>query len=131
MTPEPMPSVGTFPNGSLLWPSTVILTTAGLTLAATSITADDSSIVTGVVSPVVVPRPVVAGATVRSKAPLRSSTTTVPLEASTADSMDAARIVPTPGPPRRRGWAGPGTWTGGGGVTPPLEAGGPHGAPDA
>ena len=47
MIPEPTPSVGTLPKGSVPWPSTVILTTAGPTFAAASMTAEDSSMVTG------------------------------------------------------------------------------------
>ncbi len=47
MTPEPTPSEGTLPNGSAVWPSVVIFTTAGPTLAAASMIADDSLIVIG------------------------------------------------------------------------------------
>src|SRR6187397_2415094 len=103
MKPEPTPVAGTPPNGSVVSPPlpVVILTTAGPSLAATSITADDSSIVTGCVPPVVVALPIEAGGTGWSKAPLRSSTSTVPPDATTADRSDAAITVPRPGPWRR------------------------------
>src|SRR5512141_2063648 len=129
MTPEPTPSVGTLPNGSVVVPSVVILTTAGLSLAATSMTADDSSIWTGCVLPVVVPVPVVVWTTVRSNAPARSRTATVPPDATTADSNDAATIVPSPGPPRRVARVGLTAYAGGGGVVVSDWAGWPQAPP--
>ncbi len=101
MTPDPTPVAGMTPLlPESLAPVTVIRTTAGLTLAATAIVADDSSMVTGWVEPVLVAwLDAGAGAIGRSSAPAAPSARTVPPEASTADSTAAARIVP-PRPPR-------------------------------
>jgi hypothetical protein len=55
MTPEPTPVSGMTPWFGVDWLLTVMRTTAGLTLAATAIVADDSSIVTGCVEPTVWP----------------------------------------------------------------------------
>src|SRR6476659_10052991 len=86
-------------------PFEVLRTTAGLTAAATSIVADDSSMVTGwLFAPTVVPVAAVGVATGRSRTPVALSASTVPPEARTADSSAALKTVPIP--PRRRvaGW---------------------------
>ncbi len=118
-------------NGSAFCSCVVIFTTAGLTRAAASMTADDSSMVTGCRAPVCWEPLATAAGAGRSKAPVRSRTATVPTEATVADSSDAATIVPSPAPLRRCGCTG---WTGvdaaspqpGGGVPPPAT-----GAPQA
>src|SRR4051794_27473506 len=115
MTPEPTPVSGMTPWLVSTWLLTVMRTTAGLTLDATAIVADDSSIVTGWVDPTVWPAGVVdeAGAD-RSSAPVAPSAKTVPPEARIADRTAAATTVPPePRVPVR--------WTGavvGVGVTP-------------
>src|SRR4051794_37960341 len=101
MKPEPTPVSGTLPNGSVDVPLVVILTTAGLSFDATSMTADDSLMVTGWVLPVVLTWPTVDEGAGLSNAPARSRTSTVPVEATTADSSEAAITVPMPGPARR------------------------------
>ena len=101
MIPEPTPSVGTLPKGSVPWPSTVILTTAGPTFAAASMTAEDSSMVTGCWPMTCCTEPAPDAAAGRSRAPVLSRISTVPPDARTADRSDAARTVPTPVPPRR------------------------------
>src|SRR3954449_4114787 len=110
MTPDPTPVLGMFvPN----WPLSplvcvVILTTDGPAAAAASITAEDSSIVTGCWAPTCALAPVGVVVTVRSSAPVWLSTATVPPAARTADRSDAVTTVPSPVPPRRReGVAGP------------------------
>src|SRR4051812_50185592 len=119
MTPEPTPVSGMTPWLVSTWLLTVMRTTAGLTLDATAIVADDSSIVTGWVDPTVWPAGVVdeAGAD-RSSAPVAPSAKTVPPEARIADRTAAAPTVP-PGPrgPLRRA-------RGGVGVGGPPRAGG-------
>ena len=56
ITPEPTPVSGMIPVEVSTLPLVVIRTTAGLTAAATSIVAEDSSIVTGwLFAPTVVP----------------------------------------------------------------------------
>src|SRR5436309_15881580 len=100
MKPEPTPSAGTPPNGSVEAPPVVILTTAGLSFAATSMTAEDSLMVTGCVPPVAVALPTDDVGTGRSSAPVRSRTRTVPPDAMTADSSEAATTVARPGPDR-------------------------------
>src|SRR5829696_8433417 len=108
MTPDPTPLLGMSAPNTPLSPApvvVVILTTAGPAFAAASITADDSSIVTGTPVPVC-GEPVWVVVTVRSSTPARSSTTTVPPAARTADRSDAVTTVPTPAPPRRLGVAG-------------------------
>ena len=100
-TPEPTPVAGMTPllPASVL-PVTVIRTTAGLTLAATAMVADDSSTVTGCVDPVVVAWVEAgAGAAGRSRAPAAPRARTVPPEARTAERSAAARTDP-PRPPR-------------------------------
>src|SRR5262245_53632076 len=102
MTPEPTPCwrapVGSVESAAPV----VILTTAGLSFAATSMTADDSLRVTCCCEPAVgVALPTVEDWTGRSKAPARSRTSTVPAEATTADRSDAAMTVGSPGPERR------------------------------
>ena len=117
MKPEPTPSDGTVPNGSVVVPSVVIFTTAGPTLAAASMTAEDSLMVTGWV-PVVWPLPMPDVCAGRLKTPCWPSTATVPPEARTADRADATITVPTPAPRRWRdglrsiGAAGRGTAAG-------------------
>ena len=110
-----MPLAGiSVPNG-LVSPApvvVVILTTAGPALAAASITADDSSIVTGCWAPVCWVDPVGDWATVRSSAPVRSRTTAVPPAARIADRSDAVTTVPTPAPVRRFDVAVVAGWTG-------------------
>ena len=129
MTPDPTPVLGmSVPNTpvSPLPVVVVILTTAGPAFAAASMTADDSSMVTGTCAPVGCVAPAWVVVAVRSSTPARSRTTTVPPAARTADSREAVTTVPTPAPPRRRGVAG---WTGaayaGGGADVP-PAGAPH-----
>src|SRR6187402_2794251 len=97
MTPEPTPVSGMAPDASGVVPPTVIRTTAGLTLAATSMVAEDSSMVTGLVVPTLLPWPVVGmKAPPRSSAPLAPRTRTVPPAARTADRSETARIEPIP-----------------------------------
>src|SRR5574338_112285 len=102
MTPEPTPRSGIWPpNGSVVVPVAVIWTTAGLTVAAALTTADESSTAMGceVCPGAWLP---VADPTGRLRAPVLSRTTTVPPDASTADSAAAATIRPMPsGRPRR------------------------------
>ena len=75
----------------------MILTTAGLTFAATSMVADDSSMVTGWTVPTLLPCPVGdTMAVVRSRLPVAASAATVPVEARTADRSATARIEPVP-----------------------------------
>src|SRR3954447_22437118 len=112
MKPEPTPSAGTPPNGSVDAPPVVILTTAGLSFDATSMTAEDSLMVTGCVPLVAVALPTDDVGTGRSKAPERSRTRTVPPEATTADRSEAATTVPRPGPERRTLVAATGTGSG-------------------
>src|SRR4249920_1391923 len=95
MTPEPTPVSGITPRSPPELPVTLIFTTAGLTLAATAMVADDSSMATGWTVPAFVacgnPRLDAAG---RSSAPAAPSARTVPPDARTADNSDAARIEP-------------------------------------
>src|SRR3954447_21936406 len=122
--PEPTPAAGTPPNGSVEAPPVVILTTAGLSLAATSMTAEDSLMVTGCVPPVAVALPTDDDGTGRSNAPERSRTSTVPPEATTADSSEAATIVARPGPDRRALVGTTGTGSGAAGLD--VQAGWLH-----
>src|SRR5690242_11695835 len=109
MKPEPTPVSGTAPSGSVVVPAVVIFTTAGLSLAATSMTADDSLIETGCwLLPIVLPEPTVEVGTGLSNAPARSRTSTVPVDATTADRSEAAMTVPIPGPALREDG---GCWT--------------------
>ena len=72
-------------------------------------TADDSLIETGTwLLPTVLPAPTVEVGTGLSKAPDRSRTSTVPVDATTADRSDAAMTVPMPGPDLREDG---GCWT--------------------
>src|SRR5919107_2066982 len=97
MTPEPTPVAGIWPKSGSSLPLVVIRTTAGLALAATSIVADDSSIVTGWRADTGVPvAGLEAGWLGRSKAPVALRGGTVPPDASTADSRAAPRTVPRP-----------------------------------
>src|SRR6266540_3408447 len=107
MTPEPTPVSGMTPRlPASVEPLTVIRTTAGLTLAATSIVAEDSSMITGWGAPVVVPWAAIGVEEIgRSNAPLALSARTVPPDASTADNTATATIEPAP-EPRRRGAVG-------------------------
>ena len=101
-----------------------ILTTAGPTLAAASMTADDSSMVTGCWEPVCVPVAIGRGRARRwSKAPARSRTSTVPPEARTADSTETVTIVPRPAARRPPGFSGV-VATGAGGAQAGAGAGG-------
>src|SRR5829696_6207506 len=102
MTPEPTPVLGmSAPNTPVSPPVVVVIfTTAGPAFAAASMTADDSSMVTGCCALVCWFEPVGAEATWRSSAPVRSSRTAVPPAASTADSSEAVTTVPTPVGPR-------------------------------
>src|SRR5262245_44651702 len=96
MIPEPTPDSGIVPpppSGD--WPVAVIRTTAGLTFAATSMIADDSSRVTDWWVAVWVLPPDPAG---RFRAPVASRTTTVPPEARTAESTAARTTVRVPAP---------------------------------
>ena len=100
ITPEPTPVSGMTPYvPELALPVTVIRTTAGLTLAATAIVADDSSMVTGWVVPALVASgTLVVETTGRSSAPVAPRARTVPPDARTADSSETA----TSEPPRPR-----------------------------
>src|SRR4029453_11303395 len=102
MRPDPTPVSGMMPCEVSTLPLTVMRTTAGLALAATSIVADDSSMVTGwLVAPTVVPVGEVAvAATGFSSAPEAVSAATVPPDARTAARSAAPRTVPTPRPDR-------------------------------
>src|SRR5215210_4040680 len=103
MTPEPTPVAGIVPPmASGLVSLTVIRTTAGLTFAATSMIAEDSSSVTGCFAPTVVPPAVVAAGArePRSSAPEALSAKNVPPEPRTAARM-AARITWPSGDERR------------------------------
>ena len=104
MKPEPTPLVGIEPNWSwVAAPWVEILTTAGPMRSAAPMTAEDSSMVTGCWPTAGCATPRLEAGAVWSKAPARSSATTVPPEASTAESRDAATTVPAPAPPRFRG----------------------------
>src|SRR6478735_302649 len=100
MTPDPTPVEGMTPRSPLFaLPVTVIRTTAGLTAAATAMVAEFSSMVTGLTAPTEVPvAVVVAPGSVRSRAPVAPSASTVPPDARTADSSATAMT----GPPVRR-----------------------------
>src|SRR4051794_10060391 len=118
MTPDPTPVSGMTPLlPALVVPVTVIRTTAGLTLDATAIVADDSSMATGWTVPTLVACGTLADAGAgRSSAPAAVSAATVPTDARTADRIDAT----TSEPPRRSERLGGTTAPGGGG-----GAGGP------
>ena len=92
MTPDPTPVSGMTPLlPAFAVPVTVMRTTAGLTLAATAIVADDSSMATGWTVPTLVACGALAEAGAgRSSAPTADSAATVPTDASTADSTDAS-----------------------------------------
>ena len=95
MTPEPTPVSGMTPRSpEFALPVTVMRTTAGLTLAATAMVADDSSMVTGWVVPTLCPVTTEAAGAGWSKAPLALRATTVPPEARIADRRAAARTGP-------------------------------------
>src|SRR5262245_13810936 len=97
MIPEPTPVDGMIPLDVSTLPLVVILTTAGLALAATSIVADDSSMVTGwLLAPTVVPTGPLATAVGWSNAPDASSARTVPPDARMADRRAAPSTVPVP-----------------------------------
>src|SRR4029079_3369150 len=115
MTPEPTPVSGITPRlPASVEPLTVIRTTAGLTLAATLIVADDSSIVTGRGAPTLVPCAVTWFVTTRLRAPVALRPSTVPPAASTAESKATATSDPAP-EPRRRGGVGFTGWVTGAG----------------
>src|SRR6187401_48090 len=102
MTPEPTPVGGMTPRLPVsVAPVTRILTTAGLTLVATAIVADDSSMATGWRAPALVDWGDVTAAAGRSRAPVALSARTVPPEARTADSSAAAINAPPPLPSPR------------------------------
>ena len=126
ITPEPTPRSGIVPpNWSVALPSTKIRTTAGPTFAAASMTADDSSIVTGWREPVVIAGLLFAPVATGSSAPLPLRARTVPPEARTAERIEATTMLPVPA---RRGAATRAT-SGSTGVTGstvaavPLQAG--------
>src|SRR4051812_1155708 len=97
MTPDPTPVVGIVsPIESVLVPSTVMRTTAGVTFAATSMIADDSSSVTGCFAPTVVPVVVAAGIGVwRSSAPDAFNARNVPPEPRTPARIAARMTCPS------------------------------------
>src|SRR5262245_54596401 len=101
MIPEPTPCSGMDPpNGSVVVPLTIIRTTEGPALAAASMIADDSSIVTGwraaaCEAELLLLAPVAAGS--RAPAPFRART--VPPAARIAERAEAATMLP--GPARR------------------------------
>src|SRR5687767_1497147 len=83
-------------------PPVVIRTTAGLTAAATAMVAELSSTGPGgLLAPTVVPVGPVWTWAVRSRTPVARRARTVPLDASTAESREAARSVPMPPRPDR------------------------------
>ncbi len=94
MTPEPTPVSGMIPLLVSALPETVIRTTAGLTLDATSMVADCSSMVTGWLALTFVPLFETGAAPVRSSAPVADRATTVPPEARIADSAAARTTEP-------------------------------------
>src|SRR5437660_12304329 len=103
MTPEPTPVCGIVSPSPLVFvPSAVIRTTAGLTFAATSMIADDSSSVTGWRAPTVVllDGTVPTGVVARLSAPDASRARKVPPDARVAPSGGARR--PGRGGGRRR-----------------------------
>src|SRR3982751_6574792 len=105
MTPEPIPVWGiVLPSSFVFLPSAVIRTTAGLTLAATSMIADDSSSVTGCRAPIAVAfeADAPAGVVVRLSAPDASRARNVPPEARTAPRIAARSTWPN-GDGRRAG----------------------------
>src|SRR6478735_309741 len=104
MTPDPTPVSGITPLlPAFAVPVTVMRTTAGLTLAATAIVADDSSMVTGWTVPTFVACGALAEAGAgRSSTPTADSAATVPTDASTAERTDASTNEP-PLPPERFG----------------------------
>src|SRR5690349_20833567 len=97
MTPEPTPVAGMIPVDVSTSLFVVMRTTPGLAADATSMVAEDSSIVTGwLFAATVEPVGEVAGRTVRLSAPLAVSAATVPPEARTAARSAAPTIVPVP-----------------------------------
>src|SRR5919201_1046906 len=118
MTPDPTPVSGIWPpKPFVLTPSTVIRTTAGLTFAAASMIADDSSIVTGCWAPTVVELPLFVGGACRSSAPVALRARYVPPDAIVAARTDARSTGPmTPPLPEVR-------WPAGIGATGLFQAG--------
>ena len=99
ITPEPTPVGGMTPRLPVsVAPVTRILTTAGLTLVATAMVADDSSMATGWRAPALVDCGDVTTAAGRSRAPAALSARTVPPEARTADRRAAASNAPAAPP---------------------------------
>src|SRR5947208_13847490 len=97
MTPEPTPVCGIVSPSPLVFvPSAVIRTTAGLTFAATSMIADDSSSVTGWRAPTVVllDGTVPTGVVARLSAPDASRARKVPPDARMAPSSAASMTWP-------------------------------------
>ena len=90
------------PNSVVALPLVVILTTAGPALAATSMIAESSSMVTGWRAETVAPTGEEAGWACCSKAPVALSATTVPPDARAAASSAAPTTVPAPLPRRGR-----------------------------
>ncbi len=90
------------PNSVEALPLVVILTTAGPAEAATSMIADDSSMVTGCRADTVAPTGVEAGWAGCSRAPVALSATTVPPDARAAASSAAPTTEPAPLPRRGR-----------------------------
>src|SRR5919197_1020191 len=118
MTPDPTPVSGIWPpKPFVLTPSTVIRTTAGLTFAAASMIADDSSIVTGCWAPTVVELPLFVGSAWRSNAPVALRARYVPPDAIVAARTDARSTGPMT-PPRREA-----RWPAGTGPTGLFQAG--------
>src|SRR4051812_43127537 len=105
MIPEPTPVSGIWPPAaSVLTPSTMIRTTAGLTFAAAVTTAEESSTAPGARLDVTTGA-CCAPLPARCRAPVLSRTTTVPPAASTAERRAAPTIGPTPAKPLRRSTA--------------------------
>src|SRR5215203_4641479 len=82
-------------------PVTRIFTTAGLTVDATAIVADDSSMATGWTAPAFDACGKTAAGAGRSRAPAAFRASTVPPDARTADRSVAATSDPLPRPSRR------------------------------
>src|SRR5918993_4285823 len=102
MTPDPTPVGGMTPRLPVSEaPVTRIFTTAGLTVDATAIVADDSSRATGWTAPALDAWGEVAAAVGRSRAPAALSARTVPPDARTAERSVAAMSEPVPRPSRR------------------------------
>src|SRR6187455_3660680 len=94
MTPEPTPVSGMTPLLVSTLLDVVMRTTAGLTLAATAMVADDSSMLTGWLPLTVEPLAATGLGVGWSRAPVADRARTVPPEARTADRAAARTTEP-------------------------------------